>query len=111
MSVAGIGGPGGWDEIRGLLIWIRIGVLILIVGGLFAWSQLGGLPDRVAERVSSDNSGSYADSQIDAVDSRLTELSQKLDRICAILASPSPAPPRAQRHFDVVPRVPVTFAE
>ncbi len=85
MSVAGIGGPGGWDEIRGLLIWIRIGILILIVGGLFAWSQLGDLPDRVAERVPSDFSGTNADAQIDAVN-------QKLDRICAILASPSPAP-------------------
>ena len=64
MSVAGIGGPGGWDEIRGLLIWIRIGVLILIVGGLFAWSQLGALPDRVAERVPSDFSEpSFSSSQ------------------------------------------------
>jgi hypothetical protein len=85
MSVAGIGGPGGWDEIRGLLIWIRIGVLILIVGGLFAWSQLGGLPDRVAERVPSDFSGTNADAQIDAVN-------QKLDRICAFLGMQSAAP-------------------
>lgn len=84
MSVAGIGGPGGWDEIRGLLLWIRNGIVILIVFGAIALLQLSGLPDRLAERVPSDDSGSNADMQIDTVN-------QKLDRLCAILALPSPA--------------------
>jgi hypothetical protein len=43
------------------------------------------LPDRVAERVPSDFSGTNADAQIDAVN-------QKLDRICAFLGMQSAAP-------------------
>lgn len=85
MSDAGTGGPGGTNEIRELVMWVRIAVVILVLGGGVALVQLAGLPDRLAERVPSDASGSNADAQIDTV-------TQKLDRICTFLGMQSAAP-------------------